>query len=101
LADLGSQAPGETINVMAFINNSNHDYVSNQFLGGLNPGQNNLGSDGFGNYEVHKTSFDLTFHDGNQYFEVTNVPEPGASALAGLGILGAAALGRRRSKISG
>jgi len=42
LSALGN--PSGDIKVSAFINGSNHDYLSNQFLGGLAAPQNNLGS---------------------------------------------------------
>jgi hypothetical protein len=74
LADLGSPAVGDVIKVTAFINSSNHDYVSNQFLGGLPAPQGNLGSDGLGNSVVHLTSFDLNSYAGNQFFSVVVLP---------------------------
>jgi hypothetical protein len=94
LADLGSPAIGSTIKITALINNSNHDYVSNQFLSGLTPPQNNLGSDGFGNFEQNKTSFDLSLLAGNQYFQITVIPEPSSLLLLAASAL--ALIGRRR-----
>lgn len=88
LADLG--LPSGAFKVMAFVNGSNHDYASNQFLGGLQPPQGNLGGDGFGNY-TGVVDFDLNDFAGEQYFIV---PAPGALALLGLG--GVLGLRRRR-----
>jgi hypothetical protein len=41
---------GGPIRVMVGINNTGHDFWSNQFLGGLIPSKGNLGSDGNGNF---------------------------------------------------
>jgi hypothetical protein len=49
LSALGNPNP-QDIKVSAMINGSNHDYLSNQFLGGLTPPQGNLGGDGAGNF---------------------------------------------------
>src|SRR5688572_1051641 len=48
LADIGNPAPGSMIKIMAVVNNSDHRYLSNQFLGPLTPPQGNLGGDGMG-----------------------------------------------------
>ncbi|MBK7404928.1 MAG: hypothetical protein IPJ41_09915 [Phycisphaerales bacterium] len=90
LADLG--LPASAIKVLAFINNQNHDYASNQFLGSLEPPQGNLGGDGFGNFTGTET-FNLNDFAGDQWFRVA-VPAPGALPLLALG--GLAALRRRR-----
>ena len=82
LADLGSPNVGDEIKVMAFITNSNHDFVSNQFLGGLPAGTDNLGSDGFGSFFPNETFFDLNDFAGDQFFTVTVVPEPSTTSLA-------------------
>ncbi len=70
LSDLGS--PPGPIKVLAFVNSSNHDYASNQFLGPLTPPQGNLGSDGAGNFGPPE-DFDLDDFAGAQFFVV----EPG------------------------
>lgn len=88
LADLGSPAIGDVIKVTAFINSSNHDYVSNQFLGPLTPPQGNLGSDSFGNYWQSTTSFYLPEFAGEQCFSIAVVPEPSTVALAAIGLVG-------------
>ncbi len=88
LADLG--APAGAFKVLAFVNNGDHNYASNQFLGALEAPQGNLGGDGFGNF-TGGMNFDLNDFAGNQYFIV---PAPGAMALLGLG--GLVGLRRRR-----
>lgn len=91
LASLGLATPN--FSVCAFINGSNHDFVSNQFLGSLPFGQGNLGGDGLGNFTGNVGGIDLNnpaYAAGNQYF---TVPAPGALALLGLGGL---LTGRRR-----
>lgn len=88
LADLG--APAGAFKVLAFVNNGDHNYASNQFLGGLQAPQGNLGGDGFGNF-TGGMNFNLNDFAGNQYFIV---PAPGALALLGMG--GLVGLRRRR-----
>lgn len=89
LADLGYT--GGPINVMVGINNGDHNFFSNQFLGGLAADTGNLGGDGAGNF-TGTAAIDFTQFAGNQFFTV--VPEPGSLALLGLG--GLAMLRRRR-----
>ncbi|MCC6493448.1 MAG: PEP-CTERM sorting domain-containing protein [Pirellulales bacterium] len=81
LSDLGYA--GGPIQVMVGQNNQNHDFWSNQFLGGIPP-QGNLGGPGAKNFATI---------DGNQFFTV--VPEPATAALVGLAGL-ALALFRRK-----
>lgn len=83
-------APGSMFSVMAFINGSNHDYASNQFLAPLPAGTGNLGSDGTGAGQGNLGRVDLRQFGGNQYFVV---PTP---AAAGIFALAALAAGRRR-----
>jgi hypothetical protein len=101
LADLGSPSVGDVIKVTAFINGSNHDYVSNQFLGGLPAPQNSLGSDGNGNWYIHETSFNLNDFAGEQFFSVTIVPEPSGLLLATLGAGSAICIWRRTPATQG
>lgn len=88
LADLGYT--GGDIRVLAFQNNQDHNYASNQFLGGLPVGSGNLGGDGTGTFTG---AFNVNLNDfaGEQFF---TIPAPGAAAL--LGFAGLAALRRRR-----
>lgn len=71
LADIGNPAVGETIKIAAMINNSNHNYLSNQFLGGLPAPQGNLANDGFGTLY----GFFMDDYAGDQFFSIT-VPAP-------------------------
>jgi len=99
LSALGNPAPAD-IKISAMINGSNHDFLSNQILGGLipvgvPPNQGNLGGDGLGNFNGAVQGIDLNNFIGDQYFTV--VPEPATLALAGLALTGMAFLRRRRS----
>ncbi|MCB9914879.1 MAG: hypothetical protein H6828_06970 [Planctomycetes bacterium] len=67
LADLGS--PSGAIRVCAFVNNQDHNYASNQFLGGVPAPQGNLGSDGNGTF-TGVCNFDLNNFAGDQYVTV-------------------------------
>jgi PEP-CTERM motif len=78
------------IKVSAMVNGSNHDFLSNQILGGLPAGTDNLGGDGAGNFTGDLAGIDLNNFAGNQYFAI---PEPASMALLGLG--GLAMLRRR------
>lgn len=78
------------ITLAGWVNGGDNSYASNQFIGGFQGGQGNLGGDGNGNY-TGSADFDLNDFDGDQF--VTIVPAPGAAGLLGLGAL---AMGRRR-----
>jgi hypothetical protein len=93
LADLGNPADGATIRIAAMINNGDHNYLSNQFLGGLAAPQGNLGGDGNGGFTGTLSGINLNNFAGLQYFEII-VPAPGAAGLMVLG--GLVALRRRR-----
>lgn len=95
LADLGLPANfvGE-IKIAAMINNGDHNYLSNQILGGLPGGQGNLGGDGSGGFIGDLSGVDFNNYAGNQYFTVQVVPAPASAALLGLGAF--AGLRRRR-----
>jgi len=71
LADLGFT--GGDIKVCAFVNNANHNYASNQFLGTLQPPQGNLGGDGAGTF-TGILNFDLGSFAGEQFFTCPGGP---------------------------
>ncbi|HEY8156929.1 MAG TPA: PEP-CTERM sorting domain-containing protein [Myxococcota bacterium] len=87
---------GGVIRIMAGVNNSGHNYWSNQFLAGLPPviggGQGNLGGDEMGGFTA-EGAIDMTHFAGDQFFTV--VPEPSTLALTALGMAGLAVCGRR------
>lgn len=94
LADLGSPGIGDVIRIAAMINGSNHDYLSNQVLGGLPAGSVNLGGTGDGTFTGSLSGVDFTEFAGNQYFEIRVVPAPMTGAAFAGGI--AALVSRRR-----
>jgi hypothetical protein len=91
LSDLGYI--GGPIRVMAGQNNQNHNYWSNQFLGGLPPG-GNLGGDEAGGF-TGEGAVDMTHFAGDQFFTV--VPEPMTGALSAFAVFGFVAAARRHS----
>ena len=104
LAALGN--PVGAFKVSAMINGSNHDYLSNQFLGGLPAGQGNLGGDGAGGFNGTVSQIDLNNFAGNQYFRVPGdpggpapVPEPASMLLVG-GSLAGLLIRRRLARTS-
>lgn len=96
LVALGNPAPGTFIRISAHVNGGNHDYLSNQSLGGFAAPQINLGGDGFGGFNGTVGQLDMNDYAGNQYFSVLVVPEPSALALGGIGL--GLLLGRLRRK---
>ena len=70
LSDLGVDGD---IRVMLGQNNQGHNYWANQFLGGLQPPQGNLGGDENGGF-TGEGAIDMTHFTGNQFFTVP-VPE--------------------------
>jgi hypothetical protein len=91
LVDLGYV--GGPIRVMAGINAQNHDFWSNQFLGGLPAPQGNVGGDGEGTF-TGEGAIDLNEFRGEQFFTV--VPEPPSFVMLALGLVAAVQLARRR-----
>jgi hypothetical protein len=94
LSALGNPSVGDTIRISAMINGSQHDFLSNQLLGGLPAPQGNLGGDGNGGFTGSLSGINLNNFAGDQFFTVV-VPEPSTYALVGLG-LGALLAFRRR-----
>lgn len=88
---------GGPIKVCAFINGNGHDYASNQFLGGLPLGSQNLGGDGAGGYFggfPAALRFDLEQIPGDQFFTIGGqAPNPCPTDLDGDQQTGGADLG--------
>jgi hypothetical protein len=78
--------PLDVIKISVMVNGSNHDYLSNQFLGGLPAGTGNLGGDGAGGFTGTLSGIDLNQFAGAQYFRVV-VPEPASLLILGAGCL--------------
>ncbi|MEM1444939.1 MAG: hypothetical protein AAGF84_02700 [Planctomycetota bacterium] len=75
LAALGSPAPGDTIRLLAGINGAGFNFYSNQFLPGLAPPQENLGSDGDGARFATLGRLDFNDIPGQQFLELTLTPK--------------------------
>jgi hypothetical protein len=86
LAAIGNPSPND-VKIIAMINGSNHDYLSNQFLPGLLAPRGNLGGDGAGGFNGTVGQIDM-----NRFV----IPEPTSLALIGLSLVGlACGRGRR------
>jgi hypothetical protein len=93
LSAIGNPNPLDIL-ISAHINGSNHDFLSNQSLGGFPAPQGNLGGDGLGNFTGTVSGVDLNnFPTSDQFFSA--VPEPSTCLLAIMGTLGIALLRRR------
>ena len=93
LSQIGNPDPNSEIKISAFINNSSHNYASNQFAG-AGVLQINLGGDGNGGFTGDFSGVDLSTIAGDQFVtisvpgipaEVAAVPEPTALVLFGVG----------------
>lgn len=96
LSDIGNPQPGDRVLVSAMINNGDHNYLSNQILGGLGAPQGNLGGDGLGGFTGTLSGVNFNKFDRNQDFKVLiTIPEPATSVLAGLIVLALGAIRRK------
>jgi hypothetical protein len=87
-------APQQTAKVMAYLSNNGDGFMSNQVLGGLGGGFNNLA---FGGGSSGASQINFQNIAGDQCLTVTNsVPEPATMAALGLGAL--AAIRRRKTR---
>lgn len=86
LADIGS--PSGPFKVMLLQNNDNHDFLSNQTLGGLPVGTGNLGSPA--------ANVDFSSIAGDQFFVLSHAPIPEPATLALASIAAAVVFGCRR-----
>jgi hypothetical protein len=82
LVDLGNPAPGTEIKIAAMIGNGEHNYLSNQVLGGLQAPQGNLGGDGGGGFIGNLSGVNFNQFPGLQYFTIT-VPDDQVASVVG------------------
>lgn len=87
LADIGSPDIGSTIYISGMINNGDHNFLSNQVLGGLPPGTGSLGGDGAGTFTGNLAGVNFNQFPGLQHFGVLVVLEPSSAVLAGLALI--------------
>lgn len=96
LVDIGSPGIGDTIQIAVMYNNGDHNFLSNQTLGGLPAGTGNLGGDGAGGFTGTLSGIDFNlFPTTPQFFSVTVVPEPATLVLAGFALIGLLSARRR------
>src|SRR5690606_36039022 len=69
LSALGSPGLGDTVKVMAFINNGDHNFLSNQFLGSLPAPYGNIGDP-----QNEFSNIDFSTVDGDQFFSTRVLP---------------------------
>ena len=70
LADIGSPGLGDRVLISAMINNGDHNFLSNQILGGLEAPQGNLGGDGNGGFTGDLSGVDFNNYGRVQDFKV-------------------------------
>jgi hypothetical protein len=93
LSAIGNPNPQDIL-ISAHVNGNNHDYLSNQSLGGFPGPQGNLGGDGVGNFNNDVSLLDLNnYPNTDQFFRA--IPEPTSLVLFGLALAGLAC-GRKR-----
>ena len=80
LSALGNPAAGSIIQIAAHINGSNHNFLSNQILGGLAAPQGNLGGDGAAMFTGDLAGVDFNQFAGDQFFSIA---VPGGGTLLG------------------
>lgn len=91
LADLGNPLPGEPIKLHVAYGNSNHNFHSNQTLGGLPVGAGNLGGNGNGGFIGNLSGINFQNVPGDQFFSIL-VPDNLQGDLDGDGFVGVADL---------
>lgn len=85
LSALGN--PTGDISIVAFINNGDHNYASNQFAGeGVLQG--NLGADGLGGNAADLSLIDLNDYAGDQFVTISQIGTPLDGDLNGDGFVG-------------
>ena len=95
LSAIGNPNPQDIL-ISAHVNGSNHDYLSNQSLGGFPAPQGNPGEDGFGGFTGNGDVAEINLNNypnTDQFFKA--VPEPSTLVLFGLALAGLAC-GRKR-----
>lgn len=92
LSSLGNPAAMSEIKILAFVNNGDHNYMSNQ-ISGQGALLGNLGGDGSGAFTGNFVGLNLSLLPGNQYVSITvpgplsainSIPEPTSLVLLGM-----------------
>lgn len=74
--DLDTLGINGDFKVVAFVNGSNHDFVSNQFLPGLPPLTTNLGGEGTGTFTGNVSAVNLNAFAGDQFVTIAGPIAP-------------------------